>query len=644
MVSSKRLDLGIGWELPMAFAHEDRPAVKFFRGGSKPYVRWWWLAGPFCERDIETQLTWVKQMGFGGVELAWLWPSWLRWFDWSLIPSWLGPEWSRLVAHAKRHADRIGLGCDFTFGSCWPFGGSCVARDHASQTFGRAPTQLLSASWEEPLNQELFVVDHLNHEALLAYGQTMLPAFQGALEGTPSGLFCDSLEIYASGLWSPALWDEFASEFGYRLEPLSDDLDRHLDVRYDYRKFLAEVMVREFYAPFTQFCHDQGAYSRVQCHGSPTDLLTSYSAVDVPESEALLFDPHFSRIPASAAALSNRSVVSAETFTCIYGFTSSRHTEAYRFWKREQVADLKLLADAVIANGVNQIVWHGMPYSGANCHHQFYASVHVGPDAAFVAELPAFNAYLANVCGLMQSGQTVSELAVYLPNEDMWMLDSMPRELRTPGGYYWWEMRHVIVPEETRPFQPLWVSAAMLSRAELREGRLAIGSQSFAALYLDVEWLDADGLVEIERLASAGLKVILKRRPRRPGHQPRDDYERRLDSLAVSPNTVATLAQAGLQPVVCGEDLPPYWARKTATDTDFFFAHPRAADVRYPMPYGFSKCADTVGRRVILQSPKASVDVELVFEPYQSLLLRLSQKGEITPIDCRYCPPIPLQS
>ena len=66
MVSSKRLDLGIGWELPMAFAHEDRPAVKFFRGGSKPYVRWWWLAGPFCERDIETQLTWVKQMGFGG--------------------------------------------------------------------------------------------------------------------------------------------------------------------------------------------------------------------------------------------------------------------------------------------------------------------------------------------------------------------------------------------------------------------------------------------------------------------------------------------------------------------------------------------------------------------------------------------------
>jgi len=420
----------------MSFAHNDRPAPAYFRGSSKPYVRWWWLAGPFCERDIETQLTWVKQMGFGGVELAWLWPSWLTWFDPDLIPRWFSSEWSRLVAHAKRYADVIGLGCDFTFGSCWPFGGSCVAPDHASQTFGGTPTQLLRASWEEPLHRELFVVDHLNRAALHAYCEAMMPALQAALEGAPSGLFCDSLEIHSHGLWSPALWDEFARDFGYRLEPLSDDLDRRFDVRYDYRKFLAAVMVREFYAPFTQLCHDHGAYSRVQCHGSPTDLLTCYSAVDVPESEALLFDPHFSRISASAAALSDRTIVSAETFTCIYGFTSPRHTDAYRYWKREQVADLKLLADAVIANGVNQIVWHGMPYNGADCHHEFYASVHVGPDCAFVTELPAFNAYLEKVCGLMQSGRTVSEMAVYLPNEDMWMRDSMPRELRTPGAVY----------------------------------------------------------------------------------------------------------------------------------------------------------------------------------------------------------------
>ncbi len=420
-------------------AEEEKPSdPAFFRCGSKPYVRWWWLAGPFRPHDIERQLDWVKAVGFGGVELAWLWPSWLL-FDEDSIPGWLGPEWSNLVAHAKRYADRIGLGCDFTFGSCWPFGGSCVSRGHASQSFYGQPTQFLHGSWEEPLGRSLLVLDHLNHEALLAYGRAMLPAFEPALAGNRSGLFCDSLEVQPDGLWSTALWDEFARTAGYRLQPYRDDLDDHPDVRYDYRKFLAAVMVREFYARFTELCHRHGAFSRVQCHGSPTDLLVSYAAVDVPESEALLFNPPFSRIPASSAALCDKSIVSAETFTCIYGYTSRSHLEAYDYWNREQVADLKLLADAVIANGVNQIVWHGMPYNPEGCAHEFYASIHVGPDAPFASELPVFNAYLEKVCGLMQAGRTVSELAVYLANEDMWMLGLLPRELRTPGAGYWWE-------------------------------------------------------------------------------------------------------------------------------------------------------------------------------------------------------------
>jgi hypothetical protein len=615
----------------------------FFRCGSKPYVRWWWLAGPFRDRDIERQLDWVKAMGFGGVELAWLWPSWMR-FDKAMIPAWLGPEWLALVAHAKRHADRIGLGCDFTFGSCWPFGGACVDERHASQWFDGNAAQSLRASWEEPLNRFLFVLDHLNRDALRAYGQAMMPAFEPALCGSLSGLFCDSLELHSGGLWSPALWEEFGRKFGYSLQSFCNELDSHPDVRYDYRKFLAAAMVREFYAPFTELCHDHGAFSRVQCHGSPTDLLESYSVVDVPESEALLFDPHFSRIPASAAALSDKPILSAETFTCIYGFTSPQHVEAYQYWKREQVADLKLLADAVIANGVNQIVWHGMPYNPEGSNHEFYASVHVGPDAAFVSEFPAFNGYLERVCGIMQTGRTVSELAVYLPNEDMWMLDRLPRELRTPGAGYHWEMRHVTVPEETRPFLPLWVSAMGLARAVYREHRLHVGAQSFGALYIDVEWLDADALVEIERLAAAGLPVILKRWPQQPGHRPTADYDARFRSLVTLPNTFSSMGEAHLSPLVSGLNLPLCWARRADTRTTFFFAHPKAAEVQYPMPFGFSHCRETIRRKVTLRTASSVAEVDLVFEPYQSLLVQLDAEGSIELLDCQYCPPVPLQS
>ena len=101
-----------------------------FHGGAKPYTRWWWLAGPFRREDIRDQLAWLQSNGFGGVELAWLWPSWMEGAEPGI--EWLGSEWSELVAFTKQEADRLGLGCDFTFGSCWPFGGSAVRPEDAA--------------------------------------------------------------------------------------------------------------------------------------------------------------------------------------------------------------------------------------------------------------------------------------------------------------------------------------------------------------------------------------------------------------------------------------------------------------------------------------------------------------------------------
>jgi alpha-L-rhamnosidase len=624
---------------------EAGPRQAFFRCGAKPYVRWWWLAGPFRPADIRAQLDWAKTMGFGGVELAWLWPHWLgSSFDESTIPQWLGHEWTALVSDAKGYADEIGLGCDFTFGSCWPFGGSCVTPEHSSQSFEGSSGQTLGSTWEDRSARPLNALDHLNRDALEAYAAAMMPAFGPCLAGARSGLFCDSLELDTHHLWSPKLWDEFAARYGYRLEEFRADLDAHPDVRYDHRKFIGATMVREFYAAFTEICHRHGAFSRIQCHGSPTDLLSSYSVADVPESEAILFDPPFSRIPASSAALADKPVVSAETFTCLYGFTSPRHPEAYQFWKREQVADLKLLADAVIANGVNQIVWHGMPFKPAGENHEFYASAHVGPDAAFVDQLAGFNSYLETLCGIMQLGTTASNLAIYLPTEDAWMRDRLPPERRTPGAGYWWEMRHVSPPVETRPFQPLWISESFLKQANYEDGRLSVGSQSFGALYVDVEWLDADSLLEIERLAAAGLLVIFTRRPKQPGHHTRPDFEHSLDGLYRLTNVVEHLGQTNLRPIVTGRDLPPFWARRTPTHTYFFFAHPKAREVRYPMSYGFSHTAKPLVRRARLHSGTASTEVELIFAPHQSLLVRISTSGDVDFIDTAYQPPEPARA
>lgn len=613
-----------------------------FGGQTKPYVRWWWLAGPFHREDIVRQLEWIRAHGFGGVELAWIWPTWLGRDD-SAAPGieWLSPAWSDLVAFTKEQADRLGLGCDFTFGSSWPFGGAAVAPDDASKTFYGRSAQRLHGAWEDPLGWRLFVLDHLHRPALERYAAALLPAFKPALAGRPSALFCDSLEVDTRDLWSPALWEEFAATYGYNLEEYVETIDENPAVRYDYQRFRAAVMLREFYEPFAQICRQAGAVSRVQCHGAPVDLLAAYAAVDVPETEAILFEPTFARIAASAAVLADKPVVSCETFTCIYGFISPGNLKPIRYWKREQTADLKLLADAVFAQGVNQILWHGMPFNGPTGRNEFYASVHVGPDAAFVNDLPAFNDYLTRVAGYLQRGRPYTSLAVYLPLEDVWMQGSLPPEQRTPGANYWWELRQAMPAAETEGYHPLWISLPFLRSASVADGQLVIGQSRFSGLYVDGQWLDGAAVGEILRLARGGLPIVLKQRPKQPGFATVAEFAAWLDELERLPNVHRTLRQTGMVPLIDGDELPYYWARQTDDSLYIFLAHPLARTLKYPMAYGQSRCEKTILRPIQIQVGPAVHALNLVFEPYQSLLLQLPLDGAPTLVDIAYRPPEP---
>jgi hypothetical protein len=602
---------------------------------SRPYTRWWWLSGPFRPDEIIYQLDWLSDNGFGGVEIAWLDPVWYGHEPDASRPAWLGSEWASLVAFTKQYADRLGLGCDFTFGSSWPFGGSAVHPEDTAQKLHGPSAQRLSRSWEPGVHP---VLDHLSEQALVRYAKALGPAFAQGLAGTPSALFCDSLELDAAQLWSPALWDAFEQRYGYKLQDHLDLARTHPHMRYEYRRAVGSAMLSGFFEPFTRICHDLGAISRVQCHGALVDLLAAYAAVDVPESEALLFEPGFSRIPASAAVLSGKPLVSAETFTGIYGLMGPGQFKAARYWRREQVADLKLLADAVIANGVNQIVWHGMPFNGQGGKNEFYASVHVGPDASFARQIAPFNEYLESVCGMMRRGRPYTNLAVYLPNEDMLLRDRIPEEQRTPGAIFEWEMRSVAPPPETQGYHPIWVSEPFLHDASVKDGRIAVGPVTFAALYLDCEWLDADALEQIVRLAKDGAKVVVKRTPSSPGMRRNPQHAAWIAELSRLPNVQSDLAHLGISPLVEGADLPPYWAREGSGELLIFFAHPLARNVHYPMAYGQSHSEGPVERTVVLYYGEVSRRVTLTFQPYQSLMVRMSREGDVSILDLGYEP------
>jgi hypothetical protein len=608
-----------------------------YSNDSRPLTRWWWFAEKIEKYEIDAQLDWVRANGFGGVEIAWVYAGKRP----GPVPAFRGPQWRDLVSHAKRACEQRDLACDFTFGTLWPFGGSMVTAANASKRYDGLSPQRLRRSWESAHGEPpAYLVDHLSRPALEEYAAAMGSALSPALEGERSALFCDSWEVDPEGLWTRGFAEAFQKEFGYDLLPYMPTLSEHPNERYDYRWVRGLFALREFYYPYTEICHRLGGLSRVQAHGAPTDLLAAYAAADIPESEALLFDPQFSTFAASAAALVGTPLVTTEAFTCLYGWVP--HPDRGPHLKGEQTADLKYLADALFANGVNHVIWHGMPFNPVGGPNEFYATVHVGPDSGFASELPELNAYMTKVSAALKRGTTHSQLAVYSPHEDTMMAGELPEELRRPSAAFHWEMHYVRFPAELRGYRPIWTSEHFLREATVRGGQIIFGGISVEALLVDVEYMEYSALAELARLVGLGARVFLPREPRQPGTRRAPGY----DDLLASLRRAETVEKAqpspeSLQPMVAGHEIPEFWCRRDGEEHVFFFAHPKASEISYPMEYGQSHTHETVRRDVTFAVGNARVDTTLEFPPYRSLLLTVSQAG-LTYVELDYCPSEPV--
>ena len=597
---------------------------------ARPYTRWWWFSGPIDEAVIRDQLEWVAANGFGGVEIAWMYPQ----DNAALGAPWLSQEWARPVRFAAAYAASLGLGCDFTMGSAWPFGGLHVPPEDASQTWRGPSPQRLEKSWETPLGIDGGpMLNHLDRHALARYARRF-----GAALGMPDpanpvgtpGLFCDSWEVPPEGLWTAGFGESFQQRFGYDILPCMPELDAHPAERYDYRKLLSEVALAEFYRPFTALCHELGGYARVQCHGAPADIVAAYALADVPESEAILFDPDFATFAAAAAALTGKPVVSAEAFTCVYGWEPCPGPGPHQ--GEERLTDLKLIADGLIANGVNQIVWHGMPYNPPDGSQRFHATTHVGPDSPLAADFAPFNAYMTAVCTQMRRGRTRTDVAVYLPLEDGWMTNELPAAAQKPSSRYVWELQETKLPPALKGYGPLWVTAHFLRDAEFRDGLLRCEDATFSWLYVDVAWLDAVALTDLLRLARAGLPLCLVQRPREPGRNRSARYTAQIDELMALPTVAADWRAVAVNPpLVEGDDLPDFWCRVDGDVTILFFAHPATQGLRYPLDYDAARGAEPATRQVVIHAGGARHAVELHFAPCGSILLTIAQ-GELVSV------------
>ncbi len=615
---------------------EEKPRITNMEITSRPFARYWWFASEIKKEDIRYNLDWLKSNGFGGFELAWVYPlNRMNRKDTTYTPrqQWLSPAWQEMVSYAMEYADSIGLACDLTMGTLWPFGDSYVPPRQAARRWGdTAWRQEITASWEYP--QKGYVVDHLTPAHYLTYIERMLDSFPDVRSRIPVSGFIDSWEVETRGLWSESFAADFTGRFGYDIRPFMDSIyaDHHAAYRYDYMKLISDKVVA-FYKHYDSILNAHGLVSRGQCSGAPCDMISAYACMDIPEGEALLYEPEFSSIPASAALLAGKDVVSAETFTCLYGWPRD-------YIRKEQVADLKLLADALFANGINHIVWHGKPHNPAgNDTVGFYASVHLGPGGALAGEIVPFNDYLANVSANMKRGRTYTDVAVYLPLEDTWIAGDMPLEKQFKWAWGWYEMRYRYFPAELRGYSPTWVNGNFLRKGKVVDGQMHIGEAVFNCLYVDACYLDHDVLQRIHELAGEGLPVILKNLPEEAGAKSHGDWQDLLhEILALDHVTRHFSASAG--PLIAGESIPPFWCRQTGDSLYIFFAHPRAAGLEFPLSYGQSFCSDTLKLSVTISFRKKKTDLDLVFEPYQSLLYWI-HNGHAVPVDITFYPQVP---
>jgi hypothetical protein len=610
---------------------------------SKPFTRWWWFASKIKKEDVKNQLDWLRKNNFGGVEIAWVYPLNRNQRDtvnYTPRYKWLGKEWAEIVEYTKKYADSIGLGCDFTFGTLWPFGDIYVPEEDASRVWGDDEwRQKITASWDYP--KEGYVINHLDSNAFFRYAERMGNALKPAFDGSKSAIFCDSWEVETQKIWTPGFGNEFEKRFGYDLEQYMDSIyqDGYEGPRYDYFKLISEYVIEQFYKPFTQKAHELGGFSRSQCSGAPCDLITAYSVIDVPETEAMLYEPNFSKIVASSAALSSKVNVSSETFTCLYGWPREHIQE-------EQTADLKLVADALFANGVNQIIWHGTPFNPADTDTVcFYATVHVGKKGSLTEELPAFNNYMTKLSEYMKKGVTYSDVAVYLPLEDSWVAGYYPpeRQMRWSWGQY--ELRYVHFPDELSGYHPLWINHDFLKKARVDDGIMYIGELEFSLLYIDVDHVDIEAMETILSLAKKGVAICLKQTPQQPGKIKSSRYYEILEKLEQLPNVSDELTHVVKNPPLVSfvsGDQSDFWCRRDAEDHYIFFAHPLAYNLEYPMAYGQSQTNDTIEKIVRINTGRKVFKLNLKFEPYQSLLYKITNEG-IEEIDIRFVPKEPVK-
>jgi hypothetical protein len=107
--------------------------------------------------------------------------------------------------------------------------------------------------------------------------------------------------------------------------------------------------------------------------------------------------------------------------------------------------DLKGEAHEHLLNGINQLIGHGWPYSptdGPGLGWFFYASGALDDRNPWWPAMPELTRYLSRLCWMLRQGEAGADVAVYVPNEDLFATMGRPQG----GTLDTWREAHRRIP------------------------------------------------------------------------------------------------------------------------------------------------------------------------------------------------------
>lgn len=358
---------------------------------------------------------------------------------------------------------------------------------------------------------EGYVLNHYDRAATENYlknvGDRLLQAFGNK---PPYAIFCDSLEVYLSD-WTPDLLEEFQKRRGYDLKPylpalIGDFGLNTASIRHDWGQTLTELLNERFLTPMREWAKRNHTLFRIQGYGIPPMTMSGNGLVDLPEGEGPQWKTlRASRWASSASHIYNKPVTSSETWTWL-------HSPSFR----ATPLDIKAEADLHFLQGINQLIGHGWPYTAPGVAYpgwRFYAAGVFNEKNPWWIVMPDLSAYLQRMSYLMRQGQPANDIALYLPNNDVWagfsngkvhMIDDLRQYIGDDV------MAQILESGYNLDF---FEDEALKQTGKIEKDALLLGPNKYKVVILpNVERIPLETLKKLDEFAQNGGIVIATRR------------------------------------------------------------------------------------------------------------------------------------